>query len=120
MSQSFAHLMCTGQDHFMQTDPIAGYATVYTLDQITDFIRFDRTLRQGNKTSYDPSPAGYFDFARIYNQEPLVQTKFSLFDDNRTIIISGPQKGLPTVVLGGNTIDATAHVMLTPIPKHNT
>ncbi|KAF9491520.1 hypothetical protein BDN71DRAFT_1510288 [Pleurotus eryngii] len=120
MLQSFAHLMRTGQDHFTQTNPITRYATVYTLDQIANFIRFNRALRQGNKTSCDPSPAGYFDFARIYNQEPLVQTKFSLFNDNRTIIISSPQKGLPTVVPGGNTINATACVMSTPIPKHNT
>lgn len=118
MTQSFAHLMHTGQDQFTQTDPAAGYATTYTLDQITEFIKFDRALRKGNKTSSDPSPAGYFDFARIYNLEPLVQTKFSVFDENGSIIISGPQKGLQATIPGGTTVDATARVMATPIPKH--
>ncbi|KAF9491804.1 hypothetical protein BDN71DRAFT_1433699 [Pleurotus eryngii] len=118
MSQSFIHITRTGQTQFTQTDPVAGYVTTYTLEQIAEFVKFDRALRKGNKSSSDASPAGYFDFAHIYNTEPNVHTKFSVFDDNRAVLISGPQKGLQAVIPGGSPTDTTAHVMATPIPKH--
>lgn len=118
MSQSFIHITRTGQTQFTQTDPVAGYVTSYPLKQIAEFIKFDRALRKGNKSSSDASPAGYFDFAHIYNTKLNVHTKFSVFDNNGAVLISGPQKGLQTVIPGGSPTDATARVMATPIPKH--
>ncbi|KDQ28326.1 hypothetical protein PLEOSDRAFT_157814 [Pleurotus ostreatus PC15] len=86
MTQSFAYLIRSSQNQFAQTDPATEYATVYTLDQIAEFIRFDRALRKGNKNGSNPSPAGYFDFARVYNLKPNVHTKFSLFDNNGAML----------------------------------
>ncbi|KAF9489278.1 hypothetical protein BDN71DRAFT_1512291 [Pleurotus eryngii] len=61
---------------------------------------------------------GYFDFACIYNTKPNVHTKFSVFNNNGTVLISGPQKGLQAIIPGGSSTNATARVMATPIPKH--
>ncbi|KAF9499943.1 hypothetical protein BDN71DRAFT_1427580 [Pleurotus eryngii] len=115
MTQSFTHIICSSYTQFTQTDLDTNYTTVFTLDQITEFIQFDYAL---HRESSNPSLAGYFNFTHIYNLEPNVHTKFSMFDNHGSIISSSPQKGLQSVIPGGSTDETTAWVMSTPIPRH--
>ncbi|KAF9500807.1 hypothetical protein BDN71DRAFT_1502003 [Pleurotus eryngii] len=95
MPQSFAHITCTSPKHFTQTDPTLGYATVYTLEQIIEFIRFDCALCNRVHSSADPAPAG-------------------------AITITGPQMGLKVVLPGGDQNDSPCRcIMSKPIPKHH-
>ncbi|KAG9227856.1 hypothetical protein CCMSSC00406_0008678 [Pleurotus cornucopiae] len=120
MPQSFLHHTRSDPSSVTQIDPATSFATVYSLDQISEYICFDRTLRQGRITANDPAPGGYYEFTRVYNLKPNVLTKFSVFNESGAIVLHGPQHGLQAVIPDG-TLDPTSAqncAMAKPIPKN--
>ncbi|KAJ8475430.1 hypothetical protein ONZ45_g15608 [Pleurotus djamor] len=119
MSQAFTMFVCTGPNSYTITNPDDGKAHTYTVEQIKDYIRFDRGLRKGIIKPTDPAPAGYLEFANLFNLEEHVFTKFTIFGDNGRPIIDGPQLGLQAVLPDGD-YTPTVRVMSTPISKMKT
>ncbi|KAG9221532.1 hypothetical protein CCMSSC00406_0009355 [Pleurotus cornucopiae] len=109
MPQSFLHHLRTNATTITQIDPSTSFATTYSLDQISEYIRFDRALRKGSVSIIDPVPGGYYEFSRVYNLEPEVLTKFSVFDESGAIVLHGPQYGLQAVIPDG-TLDPTSNL----------
>ncbi|KAL0950224.1 hypothetical protein HGRIS_010211 [Hohenbuehelia grisea] len=119
-SLNFTHFMCTDRGNYTLTDPETTYVTTYTRDQINAYVKFDKVLRGGKYTASVPVPAGYIKFARIYNLEPNVKSKFTLFDEiTGQPQIQGPIHGLASVLPDAPPEAlATAFVMAHPISKN--